>query len=137
MEISPEIIEKIEELTAAAFQRIGAENIPKKIRMAVRFAISQPPTDIVLDGQHVTAIAVDIATVFSPENHDHLYTAEHNVCRTGAVIPALSIVIRDGDVILCKSSYDVYRDPVSGSDRYINCQYRTTSVDLLTEPYIC
>lgn len=137
MGISPEVIEKIEEIAAAAYQRIGAENISKKIRLTVRFATSQPPMDIVLDGQQVTAIAVDIATVFSPEGCYHLYTDEHNVSGTVESVQALSIVILDRDVILCKSSYDVRPDPVSGLDQFINCQYRTTSVDLLTEPYIC
>lgn len=137
MMISTEAVQKVEKIAAAVYQKIGASNIQKNIRQTVRFAISQPQADIILDGKPVRATAVDIATVFSPEGHYWKFVDEHYRIRTAESIQALSIVVIGDDVILCKSSYDAITGPVQGEEQFINSKYWTTSLDLLTEQYIC
>jgi hypothetical protein len=135
--MTADMIQKIEEIVSSALQKIGAEGIEKKVKLAVKFAGAQPPVEITLDGRRVTAVAVDIATVFSHEGTYFTYVDEQNVARTAESIQALSIVIVGGEVHLCKSSYDAISGSTFGDARFINCKYRTTSPEMLTENYIC
>lgn len=135
--MTADMIQKTEEAVSSALQKIGAEDIGKKVKLAVKFARHQPPAEIMLDGRQVTAVAVDIATVFSPEGTYFTYVDEQNVTRTAESIQALSIVIVGSEVHLCKSSYDAVSGSDFGDARFINCKYRTTSPEMLTENYIC
>lgn len=131
MKINPDILQKAERLTRAAYLRIGTDNMEQNVTRTLRFARNQPPEGINLDGQRIVAVAVDIASVFSPENYYHTRVDKNGIPCTAEIYQALSIVLTDQDVKLCKSTFDV----VSGSE-FINGEYRSTSLDDLTERYI-
>ena len=82
------------------------------------------------------AVAIDIATVFSMEGN-YRQIEYHGTAITAEAVKALSIVLVGDDVKLCKSTYDVVPGPTFQDTKFINAQYRTTSLDLLTEEYIC
>ena len=129
--INPELLNMAETLARAAYEKISCRNVEKNVSLTLRFAHGQNPVEIILDGKKVTAVAVDMATVFSLEGYYH--QIEHNGTITEAEsVQALSMVLTEEDVILCKSTYDAI-----GSDIFINCKYWTTTLDALTEEYIC
>ena len=131
-----EMMQKIEDVVAAALQKIGADGIQKKVALAVKFARSQPPVQITLDGHSVVGVAVDIATVFSLEGN-YRQTEYNGKAITVETVRALGIVLVEDDVKLCKSTYDVVPGPAFQDAKFINARYRTTSLDELTEEYIC
>ena len=69
MNMTAEMVQKVKAVTDAALQKIGADGIRKKVDQAVKFAWAQPPMQIILDGNSLVTVAVDIATVFSPEGN--------------------------------------------------------------------
>ena len=135
--MTQDLLQKIEAVAEAALRRIGAPDIQKKVHLAVMFARSQPAVEIDLDGAKVSAVAVDIATVFTPDGDYHLSVDSHGQIVEVESIQALSILVVEKDVILCKSTYDVLPGSGYEDEKYINCEYRTTDVDMLTENYIC
>ena len=137
MAISAETVQKIQEILEPVFHRIGAGNIRKQVDLAIKFARSQLPVEMILDGKKAVGIAVDIATVYSPEGNYYRYVDENHVVQTAESVQALSIVLIDQNVILCKSSYDVISNPSYENPKFINALYRTTTPDALTETYIC
>lgn len=137
MNWSEETIQKIREVAYAALTKVNSQKVDKDVKRAVRFASAQNPTEIVLDGKTVKAVAVDIATVFSLEGYYHTIIDENGYSRTVEFVEALSIVIVGDDVRLCKSTYDAFRNPVTLEEKFLNCVYRTTAVEDLTEDYIC
>ena len=136
MNMAVETVQKVKAVTDAALQKIGAEGIRKKVDLAAKFAWSQAPMQIVLDGNSLAAVAVDIAIVFSPEGSCR--QIEYNgEAVTAQAIRALSIVLVGDDVKLCKSTYDVVPGPTYWDAQFINARYRTTTLDELNEEYIC
>lgn len=136
MNMTAEMVQKIKAVTGAALQKIGADGIQKKVDLAVKFAISQASTQIILDGNNLKTVAVDIATVFSLEGNYRLI--EYNgAAVTVETIQALSIVLVGDDVKLCKSTYDVIPGPLFQDAQFINARYWTTTLDSLTEEYCC
>ena len=132
MRLTEEMIQKIRDVTESALRKIGETKLQKKTDLAVKFARSQPAVEILLDGKTVTAVAVDIATVFDLESHFYQIVDENGVVITVEPIQALSIVIVGDEVILCKSAYDAI-----GNDKFINAKYRTTCIEEITEKYTC
>ena len=137
MSISPDMIQKIEDIVGAALPKIGAADIGKKVQLAVKFARCQPPVEVTLDGAKVVGVAVDIASVFSPQGNYRPYTDEQGVVKTVEAVQALSIVLVENNVRLCKSTYDVILGATPEEEQFINVMYWTTEVDMLTENYIC
>ena len=136
MNITAGMVQKVKAVADAALQKIGADGIQKKVNMAVKFAWSQPPMQIVLDGNSLVAVAVDIATVFSLEG-SYRQIEYNGAVATVEAIQALSIVLVGDDVKLCKSTYDVLPGPTFQDAQFINARYWTTTPDDLTEEYIC
>ena len=136
MNMTAEMVQKVKAVTDAALQKIGADGIHKKVDLAVKFARSQAPMQIVLDGNSLVAVAVDIATVFSLEGS--FRQSEYNgAAVTAEAVQALSIVLVGDDVKLCKSTYDVVPGSTYQDAQFINARYWTTTLDALTEKYIC
>ena len=136
MNMTAEMEQKVKAVTDAALQKIGADGIQKKVDLAVKFARSQAPMQIVLDGNSLVAVAVDIATVFSLEGN--FRKIEYNgAAVTAEAVQALSIVLVGDDVKLCKSTYDVVPGSTYQDAQFINARYWTTTLDALTENYIC
>lgn len=136
MNLTADMVQKVKAVTDAALQKIGAKGIRKKVDLAVKFARSQAPMQIVLDGHSLVAVAVDLATVFSPESY-YRQIDYNGATTTVETIQALSIVLVGDDVKLCKSSYDVVPGPTYQDAQFINARYWTTSLEALTEEYIC
>ena len=136
MNLTADMVQKVKTVTDAALQKIGAKGIRKKVDLAVKFARSQAPMQIVLDGHSLVAVAVDLATVFSPESY-YRQIDYNGATTTVETIQALSIVLVGDDVKLCKSSYDVVPGPTYQDAQFINARYWTTSLEALTEEYIC
>ena len=136
MNITDDMMQKVKVVVGAALQKIGAEGRQKKVDLAVKFARSQPPRQIVLDDISLVAVAIVIATVFSMEGNYRQIEYNGTAVTTEAV-KALSIVLVGDDVKLCKSTYDVVPGSTFQDAKFINAQYWTTSLDLLTEEYIC
>ena len=136
MNMTADTMQKIEDVVAAALQKIGADGIQKKVALAVKFARNQAPMQIVLDGNNLVAVAVDIATVFSLEGSYRQIEYDGKAITVEAV-QALSIVLVGDDVKLCKSTYDVVPGSTFQDAKFINARYWTTSLDALTEEYIC
>ena len=82
MNWSEETIQKIREVAYAALTKVNSQKVDKDVKRAVRFASAQNPTEIVLDGKTVKAVAVDIATVFSLEGYYHTIIDENGYSRT-------------------------------------------------------
>ena len=136
MNMTAEMVQKVKAVTDAALQKISADGIQKKVDLAVKFARSQPPMQIVLDGNSLVAVAIDIATVFSLEGS--FRQIEYNGgAVTAEAVQALSIVLVGDDVKLCKSTYDVVPGSTFQDAQFINARYWTTTLDALTEEYIC
>ena len=136
MNMNAEMKRKVKAVTEAALRKIGADGIAKKVDQAVKFAVSQPSAQIVLDGNSLVAVAVDIATVFSREGS--LRQIEYNGAMvTVETIQALSIVLTGEEVQLCKSTYDVVPGLTFQDAQFINFRYWTTTLDALTEEYVC
>ena len=136
MNMTAEMVQKVKADTDAALQKIGADGIQKKVDLAVKFARSQAPMQIVLDGNSLVAVAVDIATVFSLEGS--FRQIEYNGASvTAEAVQALSIVLVGDDVKLCKSTYDVVPGSTYQDAQFINARYWTTTLDALTEKFIC
>ena len=91
---------------------------------------------IVLDGSSLVAVAVDIATVFSLEGN-YRQTEYDGKAITVEAAQALSIVLVGDDVKLCKATYDVVPSSTFQDAKFINARYWTTTLDALTEKYIC
>ena len=136
MNITAGMVQKVKAVADAALQKIGADGIQKKVDLAVKFAKNQAPMQIVLDGHSLVAVAVDLATVFSPESY-YRQIDYNGATTTVETIQALSIVLVGDDVKLCKSSYDVVPGPTYQDAQFINARYWTTSLEALTEEYIC
>lgn len=136
MNMTAEMEQKVKAVTDAALQKIGADGIQKKVDLAVKFARSQPPVQIVLDGNSLVAVAVDIATVFSLES-SYRQIDYKGAAVTVEAVQALSIVLVGDDVKLCKSTYDVVPGPTFQDAQFINARYWTTTLDALTEEYVC
>ena len=136
MNLTADMVQKVKTVTDAALQKIGAKGIRKKVDLAVKFARSQAPMQIVLDGHSLVAVAVDLATVFSPESY-YRQIDYNGATTTVETIQALSIVLVGDDAKLCKSSYDVVPGPTYQDAQFINARYWTTSLEALTEEYIC
>lgn len=132
MKLTAETVQAIEKVTESALVKIGAADIPGKVKLAVKFAWAQPPREILLNGERVTAVAVDIATVFTPEGCFHQIMDAAGAVTTAESVRALSVVLLGDDVMLCKSAYDAV-----GTDVFLNARYWTTSLDALTEEYLC
>ena len=137
MDIAPDMIGKIENIAAAALTQIGAGNVPQKVKRAVKFCRSQPPAEIMLDGEKIVAVAVDIATEFSLEPYYRHHTDDNNIIRTVEFVKALSIVVYGDQVRLCKSTFDVIPGAAAGEERFVNSMYWTTDIPMLFENYIC
>lgn len=137
MDMTPDRIQKIGAIVSSVLRKIKATDIQKKVDLAVKFARSQPPVEITLDGATVMAIAVDIATVFSLEGNYRQTIDDKGVVRTVESLQALSIVLVNNQVHLCKSTYDVISGNSFEDDRFVNAMYWTTNIDQLTETYIC
>ena len=136
MNMTAEMVQKVKAVTDAALQKIGADGIQKKVDLAVKFARSQAPMQIVLDGNSLVAVAVDIATVFSLES-SYRQIEYKGAAVTAEAVQALSIVLVGDDVKLCKSTYDVVPGSTYQDAQFINARYWTTTLDALTEKYIC
>ena len=137
MIVSDEVIQRIRHLAESALHKIEADNLQEKVELAVKFVRAQASKEIILNGKTVTAVAVDIATIFSCEGSYRQITGEDGAVRTVETVRALNIVIVDDEVILCKSTYDVWYDASLQKHEFINEYYRTSSVEELTERYIC
>lgn len=137
MKLDPEIIEKVRNLTRTAYIKIGACKVEEKINLTLRFARAQPAISIILDGKEVTAVAVDIASVFDRECCYRQIEGPDGSLLEVEVMQVLSIVIMGQDVRLCKSTYDVIPASSLEKEKYINVRYWTTSLESLTEEYIC
>ena len=135
--MTTDLIQQIEDVVGSALRKIGATDVPQKVVLAVKFAGNQPPVEITLDGKRAFGVAVDIASVFSPEENYHQYADDNGTTKTVESVQALSVVIVGNSVRLCKSKYDVISDSLYGKEKYINVMYWTTTVDMLTEKYIC
>ena len=136
MNMTAEMEQKVKAVTDAALQKIGADGIQKKVNLAVKFARSKPPVQIVLDGNSLVAVAVDIATVFSLES-SYRQMDYKGAAVTVEAVQALSIVLVGDDVKLCKSTYDVVPGSTFQDAQFINARYWTTTLDALTEEYFC
>lgn len=136
MNITDDMMQKVKAVVGAALQKIGAECWQKKIDIAIKFVRSQSLKQIVLDDISLVAVAVDIATVFSLEN-SYRQIEYNGLAVTAEAIQALSVVLVEDDVKLCKSTYDVIPGSGFQDARFINARYWTTSLDSLTEEYIC
>ena len=136
MDMTAEMVQKVKAVAEAALRKIGADGIPKKVDLAVKFARSQAPAQIVLDGNSLVAVAVDIATVFSLEG-SYRQMEYNGAAVTAEAVQALSIVLVGDDVKLCKSAYDVVPGLTYQEAQFINARYWTTTLDALTEAYIC
>lgn len=137
MNMTAETIQKIKATIEPAFKRIGVADATKNVELAVKFARSQPMVDITLDNQKTSAVAVDIATVFSLESDYRTVIDDDGKSHTVETIQALSVVVAGEDVKLCKSKYDVVNNGSFEDAKFVNAKYLTTSVDQLTEEYIC
>ena len=137
MNMTDETIKKIKATIEPAFKRIGVADATKNVELAVKFARSQPIVDITLDNQKTSAVAVDIATVFSLEGDYRTVIDDDGKSHTVETIQALSVVVAGEDVKLCKSKYDVVNNGSFEDAKFVNAKYWTTSVDQLTEEYIC
>ena len=128
------MISMMAELIRAALEKIGATEIEKKVKLAIKLIHSQAAVDLILDSQTVTGIAVDIATVFSLDGHFSKYRTSQGAEITIETMHALSIVLVCDQIHLCKSTYDVIPgDP----ELFVNCRYWTTTLEDITENYIC
>ena len=134
--MTQELIQKIEAITFAALRKIGTDDIPKKVALALKFAKSQTPTQILLDGSSLVAVTVDIATVYSLDCR-FLQRDYQGAAVTTEEIQALCIVLTEDDVKLCKCTYEVICGQPFHKPTFINAQYWTTTLDALTENYIC
>ena len=137
MNMTAETIHKIKATIEPAFKRIGVADATKNVELAVKFARSQPMVDITLDNQKTSAVAVDIATVFSLEDDYRTVIDDDGKSHAVETIQALSVVVAGEDVKLCKSKYDVVNNGSFEDAKFVNAKYWTTSVDQLTEEYIC
>ena len=135
MNLTAEMEQKVKAITDAALRKIGADGIQKKVNLAVKFAWAQPPVEVVLDGNILVAVAVDIASVFFPEG-SYRQIDYNGAVVTAEAVQALSIVLVGDDVKLCKSTYDVVPGPTFQDAQFINARYWTTTLDALTEDYI-
>lgn len=136
MQLSSKVIQKIQVLAWFAYEKIGVRDIRKQIDMTIKFARSQPPVEIILDGNTAKAIAVDIASVFSLEE-DYRQIEENGQTITATHCQVLSIVIMGDDVRLCKATFDAVPGGALQKERYINARYWSTDAEQLTETYIC
>ena len=136
MNMTAEMEQKVKAVTDAALQKIGADGIQKKVDLAVKFARSQAPMQIALDGGSLVTVAVDIATVFSQEG-SYRQIEYKRATVTAEAIQALSIVLVGDNVKLCKSTYDVVPGTTFQDAQFINARYWVTALDALTEKYIC
>jgi hypothetical protein len=75
----------------------------------------------------VFALEGDYRTVIDDDGKSHVVET----------IQALSVVVVGEDVKLCKSKYDVVNNGSFEDAKFINSKYWTTSVDQLTEEYVC
>ena len=137
MKLDPEIIEKVRKLTHAAYIKIGAHKVEEKINLTLRFAQAQPAISIILDGREVTAVAVDIASVFERECCYRQIEGPDGSLLKVETVQVLSIVITGDDVLLCKATYDVIPAPSLEKEEFVNARYWATSLESLTEEYIC
>ena len=137
MKMTDETIQKIKATIEPAFKRIGVADATKNVAMVVKFAKSHPMTDITLDNQKTRAVAVDIATVFALEGDYRTVIDDDGKSHVVETIQALSVVVAGEDVKLCKSKYDVMNNGSFENAVFTNAKYLTTSVDQLTEEYIC
>lgn len=137
MNLDPAIIEKVRKLTRAAYIKIGACKVEEKTNLTLRFAQSQSAGQIVLDGNAVTAVAVDIASVFHREGCYRQMEGQDGRLLKVETVQVLSIVITGEDVRLCKATYDVIVASAPEKEEFINARYRTTTLEDLTENYIC
>ena len=137
MNMTDETIKKIKATIEPAFNRIGVADATKNVAMVVKFAKSQPMTDITLDNQKTRAVAVDIATVFALEGDYRTVIDDDGKSHVVETIQALSVVVVGEDVKLCKAKYDVMNNGSFENAIFTNAKYWTTSVDQLTEEYIC
>ena len=137
MNMTAETIQKVKATIEPAFKRIGVADATKNVALAVKFARSQPVVDITLDNQMTSAVAVDIATVFSLDGDYRTVVDDDGKSHVVETIQALSVVIAGEDVKLCKSKYDVVNNGSFEDAKFVNAKYWTTSVDQLTEEYIC
>lgn len=115
---------------------ISDGNIEKNVSLTLRFVRSQPPVEIILDGEKVTAVAVDMATVYSPEGF-YRQIEYHGKVVTVESIQKLGIVLIGEDVKLCKGTYNAVPGDSFQEATFINARYWTTTLDALTEEYIC
>lgn len=136
MNITAEMVQKVKAVADEALQKIGADSIQEKVDLAVKFARSQAPMKIVLDGGSLVTVAVDIATVFSQEG-SYRQIEYKGATVTAEAIQALSIVLVGDNVKLCKSTYDVVPGSTFQDAQFINARYWITTLDALTEKYIC
>ena len=136
MNITAGMVLKVKAVADAALQKIGADGIQKKVDLAVKFARSQAPMQIALDGGSLVTVAVDIATVFSQEG-SYRQIEYKRATVTAEAIQALSIVMVGDNVKLCKSTYDVVPGSTFQDAQFINARYWITTLDALTEKYIC
>ena len=137
MKLDPEIIEKVRKLTHAAYIKIGAHKVEEKINLTLRFAQAQPTISIILDGREVTAVAVDIASVFDRECCYRQIEGPDGSLLKVETMQVLSIVITGEDVRLCKATYDVIPTSVPEKEEFVNARYWATTLDDLTENYFC
>ena len=137
MMFPPEIIEDVRQLSLAAYIKIGAHKVEEKINLTLRFAQAQPATSIILDGKAVTAVAVDIASVFDRECCCRQIEGPDGSLLKVETMQVLSIVITGDDVLLCKAAYDVIPASSLEKEKYINSRYWATSLESLMEEYIC
>ena len=137
MMFPPEIIEDVRQLSLAAYRKIGAGKRAEKVNRTLRFAQAQPAISIILDGREVTAVAVDIASVFDRECCYRQIEGPDGSLLKVETMQVLSIVITGDDVLLCKSTYDVIPASSLEKEKYINARYWTTSLESLMEEYIC
>lgn len=137
MKLDPEIIEKVRKLSRAAYTRINACNIEENIRRTLLFVQSQNAVRIILDGKAVTAVAVDIASVFHREGCYRQIEGQDGRLLMVEAMQVLSIVITGEDVRLCKATYDVIVASTPEKEEFINARYWATTLEDLTENYIC
>lgn len=137
MKLDPEIIEKVRKLSRAAYIKIGARKVEEKTGLTLRFAQSQSAGQIILDGNAVTAVAVDIASVFHREGCYRQIEGQDGRLLKVETMQVLSIVITGEDVRLCKATYDVIPASIPEKEEFINARYWAATLDDLTENYIC
>lgn len=137
MMFPPEIIEDVRQLSLAAYRKIGAGKIVEKVNRTLRFVQTQNAGQIMLDGKETLAVAVDIASVFERECCYRQIEGPDGSLLEVEVMQVLSIVITGDDVLLCKSTYDVIPTSVPEKEEFVNARYWATSLESLTEEYIC